>query len=58
MIKNLIVRLILVSVIFSSLFAIYRQIVIIRGAQSSVLDLDSKINKLELRNKALQDALK
>jgi len=58
MIKNLIVRLILISIIFSSLLAIYRQVMIIRSAQTSLQQLESKVSKLELRNNALQEALK
>jgi len=58
MIKNLIVRLILISIIFSSLLAIYRQVMIIRFAQTSLQQLESKVSKLELRNNALQEALK
>jgi len=58
MLKNLIIRVILIFVIFSSLLSIYRQVIVIRKAQTSVLQLVSKIDKLEIRNNALQQALK
>jgi hypothetical protein len=58
MLKNLIIRAILIFVIFSSLFSIYRQVIVIRSAQFSVIRLDTKINQLEMRNNALQQALK
>jgi cell division protein FtsB len=58
MIKNLIIKIILISILFSSLVSIYRQIIVIRSAQSSVLQLEEKMNKIEARNNALQQTLK
>jgi len=58
MIKNLIFRIILIFIIFSSILSIYRQIMIIRTAKSSVYQLDAKVLKLDTRNNALQQAIK
>jgi len=58
MLKNLIIRIVLLLILFSSLLSIYRQIMVIRSAQSSLNQLETKEHRLELRNNALQQALK
>ena len=58
MIKNLIIRIILCFFIFSTLLGIYHQVVVIRSAQASLLQLEAKLNHLQARKQALESALK
>ena len=58
MLKNLTIRLILITIIISSILAISRQLSIIISARQSIRDLETKISNLEKQNQQLESATK
>jgi cell division protein FtsL len=57
MIKNLIIRIILIILIFSSIFNLYRQLSVLVSANKSIRDLNQKIIHLEKQNQELNRVL-
>jgi len=58
MLKNLFYRLILITIVISSILAISRQVSILLNAKATIRDLETKISNLEKQNQQLEKAIK